>query len=141
MVPLLALLPVITTVIDRVAALIPDPTARARAIAEAQTEAISTLSRSDASQADTNTVQAANTSSLFIGGARPAFMWLGVILVGWSLAVRDLVVAVAVNWSPNFTLPVVPTDELWTLVFGMLGLGALRSFEKVKGVATTGVSR
>lgn len=32
-------------------------------------------------------------------------------------------------------LPVIETSELWPLLLGMLGLGGLRTVEKVKGAA------
>ena len=47
-------------------------------------------------------------------------------LLGWALAVQGLKV------------PPLPTldGSLWELLFGMLGLGTLRTIEKARGVAT-----
>jgi hypothetical protein len=40
-------------------------------------------------------------------------------------------------WFPGIKPPVLGNDGmLYELMFGMLGLGGLRTFEKVKGVAT-----
>ena len=40
-------------------------------------------------------------------------------------------------FAPQIHLPPLPIDDaLWNLVLGVLGLGGMRTYEKVKGVAT-----
>jgi hypothetical protein len=42
------------------------------------------------------------------------------------------------TWSGyNFPSPPALDDTLWQLMFGMLGMGRLRTYEKIKGVAGT----
>ncbi|WP_372399071.1 hypothetical protein ABMY26_23900 [Azospirillum sp. HJ39] len=45
--------------------------------------------------------------------------------MGWGLSI----------WSPGTPMPQIDTDTLMGLLVPMLGLGAYRTFEKVKGVA------
>jgi len=56
--------------------------------------------------------------------------------LGLSISFRPLGGTVAVlAW---YTLPPLPglDDNLWQLMMGMLGMGGLRTFEKVQGVAS-----
>lgn len=87
-------------------------------------------------QLDTNKVEA-SSSSVFIGGWRPFVGWVcGLALAYTYLAYPALVWACTVFW-PAVTPPQLSTDGmLYELLFGMLGMGALRTFEKVKGVAS-----
>ena len=77
-------------------------------------------------QLEVNKVEAAH-KSLFVSGWRPA--------VGWSCCF-DLVYSTILSpilgiW---FTVPPVDRSLLTTVLMGMLGLGAMRSAEKVIGV-------
>lgn len=84
-------------------------------------------------QTDINKVEAANPS-LFVSGWRPAVGWVcvaGLIytFVGWPL----------LTWaSTMWTFPIPPALDMGTLITllgGMLGLGGLRTYEKLNGVA------
>lgn len=85
-------------------------------------------------QMETNKTEATNPS-LLVSGWRPAIGWI----CGSGLAVQFLV-------SPLFTwgaalaghpivFPQLDMGTLLTLLGGMLGLGSLRTVEKLKGVA------
>ena len=125
-----ALTPLIADLIDR----IPDPDAKAKAAAEANAKLVGVLQASDASQLQVNAAEAANPS-VFVSGWRPAVGWVCVLglfvqtvgypLMGWGLSI----------WSPGTPMPQIDTDTLMGLLVPMLGLGAYRTFEKVKGVA------
>ena len=56
-----------------------------------------------------------------------------------ALAYQYLMVPLAVwatSWSGYaFPRPPALDDTLWQLMFGMLGMGGLRTYEKLKGVA------
>jgi hypothetical protein len=116
-------------IIEKVVAFIPDPVQRAKAFAEAQSEMITALSASDAAQAATNTAEAANPS-IFVSGWRPAFGWLGVVLVAYAMILRDVLVTCF-----DLPLPSIDTADMWPLITGMLGLTAARSYDKAKGFA------
>lgn len=65
----------------------------------------------------------AKSASIFVSGWRPAVGWLGV----FGLAYQVL--------APAFGIPTANTEVLISLLFGLLGLGGMRTVEKVKGVA------
>lgn len=127
MLPLL--LPLLGPILERLASIIPDPEARARALADAQSEMTRTLSQSDAQQAEVNKAEAAS-GSLFVAGWRPAIGWV----CGGALVVEFLARPILAWAVPS--LPPMPAagEGLWVVVTGMLGLGGLRSFEKARGI-------
>jgi hypothetical protein len=83
-------------------------------------------------QIEVNKVEAG--TDLFRGGWRPAVGWVCVLGLGYQLVIRPVLpwlVRVAGGEVPD--LPSIDTDTLMVLLTGMLGLGGLRTFEKVKG--------
>lgn len=86
-------------------------------------------------QTDINKVEAQNTS-LFVSGWRPAIGWVCALALAYQYLLRPLSGTIATLFG--ITLPPLPglDDNLWQLMMGMLGMGGLRTFEKVQGVAT-----
>ena len=85
-------------------------------------------------QLEINKIEAAS-DSLFKSGWRPAVGWVCVIALFYQFLLRPLLPwAFAAAGHP---LPEMPDlgENLWELMFGMLGLGGLRSFERVRGKA------
>jgi hypothetical protein len=75
----------------------------------------------------------ASSGNLFIAGWRPAVGWVCVIALFYQYLVAPLA-----PWLLNAFGVIVPNlpgldDTLWQLLAGMLGLGAFRTVEKVKG--------
>lgn len=86
-------------------------------------------------QMDINKVEA-GSASLFTSGWRPAVGWVCALGLFYQMFLRPLLGWGAMQWFGWTDLPpALELDTLMTLLFGMLGLGAYRSFEKVKGVA------
>ncbi len=109
---------------------IPDPAQRA----QAENELRAALVSWDAGQAKVDAAEAASPS-LFVAGWRPFVGWC----CGGALAYQYVLVPLAVwaaSWS-GAALPHPPAldDTLWQLMFGMLGMGGLRTYEKIRGVA------
>jgi len=131
---LLDFLPVIGPAVQKVLSLIPDPNARAKAEAEYQREVLAIAAKAEAEQREINKAEAAH-SSIFVAGWRPAIGWVCALALGFQYLLRPLFVWAAGIWWPQ--APGLPgiDEALWQLMFGMLGLGGLRSFEKTKGVA------
>ncbi|CAO3357706.1 3TM-type holin [Azospirillum melinis] len=125
-----ALTPVIADLLDK----IPDPDAKAKATAAANAQLFAMLQAGDTAQLGVNAAEVTNPS-LFVSGWRPAVGWVcvgglfvqtvGYPLMSWALSI----------WSPGTPMPQIDTDTLMGLLVPMLGLGAYRTFEKVKGVA------
>ena len=77
-------------------------------------------------QLEVNKTEAAH-KSLLVAGWRPAVGWI----CGLSLLYSTMLSPILGIW---FTVPPVNDELLSTVLMGMLGLGAMRSFEKYKGV-------
>jgi hypothetical protein len=86
-------------------------------------------------QTDINKTEAAN-SSVFVSGWRPAIGWVCALALTYQYLVRPLGGTIASLLG--MTIPPLPglDDNLWQLMMGMLGMGGLRTFEKVQGVAS-----
>lgn len=77
-------------------------------------------------QLEINKVEAAH-KSLFVAGWRPAIGWI----CGIALLYSTILSPMLDIW---FTVPDIDTSLLQTVLMGMLGLGAMRTYEKTKGV-------
>ena len=86
-------------------------------------------------QTDINKTEATN-SSVFVSGWRPAIGWVCALALAYQYLVRPLGGTIASLLG--MTIPPLPglDDNLWQLMMGMLGMGGLRTFEKVQGVAS-----
>ena len=78
----------------------------------------------------------ARSSKLFVAGWRPAIGWIGVIALFYQFVAYPLLL-----WLP-FDNPPKPmeSDILYTIITGMLGIAGMRSFDKMQGKDTKGVS-
>ena len=78
----------------------------------------------------------AQSGSLFVSGWRPAIGWVCATALAYQYVVRPI--GSYVGRIYGVELGDMPTLDatLWELMFGMLGLGGLRTFEKVQGVAS-----
>jgi|TARA_R100001509_G_C4868805_1_gene215980 hypothetical protein len=85
-------------------------------------------------QIDINKEQAKHPS-IFVSGARPAIMWVCCLGLLWQFFIQPIVTYVAVLFNPDFVPLNLEMEGLVTLVMSLLGLGAMRSFEKSKGIA------
>lgn len=75
-------------------------------------------------------------TDLFRGGWRPLIGYV----FGFALAFQYLLNPILLWINAAFNIGITPPDvklddTLWELMFGMLGLGGLRTFERVKGKA------
>lgn len=85
-------------------------------------------------QTDIDKVEAASPS-LFVSGWRPFVGWVCGSACAWNWI--GLPIAKAVAELFHKTINVAPADitQMLPLLAGMLGMGALRSYEKINGVA------
>ena len=85
-------------------------------------------------QIDVNKEEA-KTGSLFIGGWRPGIGWVCALSYAYAFLVGPLVTQISTAYGYNFPLPPIDMDNMLYVLGGLLGLGGLRTFEKVKGIA------
>lgn len=85
-------------------------------------------------QLDVNKTEAAS-GSLFVAGWRPFVGWVCASALAYSFVVYPILKFILAVVKPGIVLPILALDDLWPLMFGMLGLGGMRSWEKTKGVA------
>ena len=67
--------------------------------------------------------------SVFVAGWRPFVGWVCGVALAYNFIVRDLFI-----WAlqPEEVPPALQMEHLMTVLMGMLGLGGLRTFEKIK---------
>ena len=114
----------ITGLLDK---FIPDADTKSKLAHEVATMAQRHAQELAKAQLGVNKVEAAHRS-LFVAGWRPA--------VGWSccfaLVYSTILSPILGIW---FTVPPVDSSLLTTVLMGMLGLGAMRTYEKQAGVS------
>lgn len=84
-------------------------------------------------QVGVNTAEA-NSNSNFRGGWRPFIGWVCGLGLAYAVLLQPLITGVVQATVPEmqgFVMPDVQTDALMALLFGMLGLGGYRTYEKV----------
>lgn len=87
-------------------------------------------------QVEVNKVEAAS-GSVFVAGWRPAVGWVGAAGFAYSAILQPFMSWVSrVVFEYTGTFPVVDDTLLITTLGGMLGIGAMRTVEKIKGVST-----
>ena len=129
--PISAALDIGGKLIDR---LWPDPTQRDAAKLELLKMQLDGELAGMTAQTSINQVEAAN-NSVFVAGWRPFIGWV----CGAAFAYK-FVLAPAVAFGLQVAghavdLPVLDFTEMSTVLLGMLGIGGLRTLEKIKGVA------
>ena len=84
-------------------------------------------------QIEVNKVEAAH-KSLFVAGWRPAIGWVSVLGMAGNFITIPITNMILELAGSDVTVSLIPTAEMMPVLMGMLGLGAMRSVEKVKGV-------
>lgn len=124
----------ISSAVNKVLDLIPNENDRAKAAEQYQLAVQEASAKADEGQRAINQVEAAS-SSLFVAGWRPGIGWVGAVALGTYYLPQHIMAAVLwvkVAWAAQ-QLPPYPIsmdDTLMQLILGLLGLGALRTFEK-----------
>lgn len=118
------------TLLDR---FVPDPEKKAAAEMELVRMAADGELKQIIAQLEINAREAQHPS-LFVAGGRPLFMWIAGFGFGYATIIQPLLTWMArVKGWPD--PPEVNSELLWVVVTGLLGIGGLRSVEKIKGAA------
>jgi hypothetical protein len=81
-------------------------------------------------QMEINKIEA-GSDSFFKSGWRPSVGWICTFGLAYQIVFRPLFTWVGTNVAQWTAPPPLELDTLMTLLFGMLGLGAYRTYEKV----------
>ena len=134
-----AILPIVGTLIDK---LFPDK----QAADEAKIKMMELAQKGELAQLDaqmqlamgqieTNKIEAASTDP-FRAGWRPMAGWACSLGLFYEFLLRPILPwVVGLTGAEVAPMPNVDVDQLMVLLGGLLGLGSLRSFERVKGKA------
>jgi hypothetical protein len=135
--PISAILNIGSTLINK---LFPDPAQAA----QAQLELIKLQQNGElaamVAQTDINKVEAAS-GSLFVAGWRPFCGWVGGAGLAYAAIVEPLLRLIASLNGYTGEFPQIDTTITMQILFGLLGLGAMRSFDKVKGVESMEIKK
>lgn len=85
-------------------------------------------------------IESAKSTNWFVAGARPSLLWICAIALFYNWIIKDFIVIGIVTLSDRAAeivplLPSIDGAEVTGLVTALLGLGALRTWEKTKGVS------
>ena len=137
--PVTALLDIGTKVIERIW---PDPAQAASAKLELlkmqQTGELAALAAETdlaKGQLAINQAEAASTS-VFVSGWRPALGWICGAAFAWNWVGLPIARFGMAVWGHPVELASADMSEMLPVLFGMLGLGGMRSWEKSRGVAS-----
>lgn len=133
MTPLLApIFGIIGTVIDR---LVPDKAAAEKAKLEMAVALQTQEFQIQIEQIKVNANEA-NSTNWFVAGARPAIMWICGFALAYVSVLEPIARFVSKVWfGYDGDFPVIDTDITMQVLFGILGLGGYRMYEKTQGVA------
>lgn len=112
---------------------VPDAQAKAKAEADMLVMLTTQEFQTVMAQLEINAREAAHPS-IWVSGGRPFFIWIGGVGFLYAVLVHPLLVWVAriKGWPEP---PAVDVDLLWVVISGLLGLGGLRTVEKLKGAS------
>ena len=82
-------------------------------------------------QIEVNKVEA-GSSSLFVSGWRPFIGWTCGVALCYHFILQPFLMFVLLSAGKSMELPVFQMETLTTILMGLLGLGGLRTYEKVK---------
>jgi hypothetical protein len=114
----------VTDVLKELIQLFPNAEQRERAASKLQ-DAESAIA---AAQSATNTAEATN-ESIFVAGWRP--------FIGWCCGLGFIYTII----GPALHFPAIDTNVMITILSGMLGLGTMRTAEKIGGVPPSNVGK
>ncbi|MDX2074037.1 MAG: holin family protein [Alphaproteobacteria bacterium] len=135
---LLDIIPALSALLDRI---IPDPVAREKAKLELlrgeraqDLEELKAALAADAAQTDINKTEAASADR-FVAGWRPFIGWVCGVAFAYHFVLQPLLAFIIANGGGGpVELPKFDMDALSTVLMGMLGLGGLRTLEKIKKI-------
>ena len=131
----LSLISGLTPIVSKILDFIPDPAQKQRAELEMQTR-LAEFAAQQAEQQSAINEKEADNQNIWVSGWRPAVGWVCGISLAYSALFEPLMRFTAtVGFSYNGAFPAIDTNLTMQILLGMLGLGAMRSFDKKQGTS------
>lgn len=128
-----ALIGPVTGLLDK---FIEDKDQKAKLAHEIATMAEKHAHESAMAQIEVNKAEAGHRS-IFVAGWRPFIGWTCGVALAYHFVLHPIIIFAMMTFPalpvPADALPEFDMESLMTVLLGMLGLGGLRTFEKVKG--------
>ena len=129
------LAPMVGPIVDKLVDLIPNPKARATAKAKFEKDLRQAVTRPNQAPAEIKKIETGH-SSIFVAGWRPFIGWVCGIGILWAFIIQPIAIWAIANFQIGVNnLPQIPTVGHFELVLAMLGMGGLRTCEKIKHVS------
>ena len=94
------------------------------------------MMKPDIAQVELNKLEAQHRST-FVAGWRPFIGWVCGYALLYNFIIRDIASWIISVWFNDIEHPPeLAMTHLMTVLMGMLGLGGMRTYEKLKGVST-----
>jgi len=122
------LIPAVTGLLDK---FIPDADERQKLAHEIATMSQKMAHESALLQIEVNKEEAKHRSS-FVAGWRPFIGWTCGLALAYHFILQPILTLILAIRGITIDLPVFDMSSLMTVLMGMLGLGGLRTYEKVK---------
>ena len=124
------LIPILGNVLDKT---ISDKDARAKALIDIEAALVSNAHSINVETIKTNQIEAGHRS-VWVAGWRPAIGWSCAAGIFWMVVGYPITSWFVALQGIDVELPDLPVEILFELTLAMLGMGALRSFDKLKNL-------
>lgn len=91
------------------------------------------IQKANIAQIDVNKAEALHRT-VFVAGWRPFIGWTCGLALAYHFILQPIIVFAMSANGVAYDLPEFDMGSLMTIILGMLGLGGMRSFEKLKGL-------
>lgn len=125
----------VTPVVNKILDFIPDPAQKLAA----QQQLMASLQAWDAQQIQVNAVEAGN-NNVFVSGWRPFIGWICGSAMAYKFIIQPFLIFILVACHSSFDvklLPILDWSEMSSVLIAMLGLGGMRTYEKVQGITSS----
>lgn len=120
-----------TAIVGLVSKFVPDKTIQEQEAFAVQIQKLADAAAVEKAQSSIDQVEAASTS-LFVAGWRPALGWVCGVSFAWQFVIMPIVLFLQTSFGVHIVPPVFDTATMNQVLMGMLGLGAMRTYEKVQ---------
>lgn len=131
----LSLISGLTPIVSKILDFIPDPAQKQRAELEMQTK-LAEFAAQQAQQQSAINEKEADNPNLWVSGWRPAVGWVCGLSLAYSALIEPFMrFAATVVFNYGGAFPAIDTNLTLQILLGLLGLGAMRSFDKKQGTS------